>query len=225
MENNKTNKILLICVAVLFVGLAALYVLHFTGNSGSNSKVNAKAKAPVMTKDGLKIAYVNVDTLNAKYEYIKDLEKDLNAFKQGKENSLKQQAEKLQADGKKLQADYQNYLQNGANMTLTEQQNKESELKKRENELNQRAEKLARLEQEYTAQILERQTNENKKMINAVYAFIREYNADNQQFNLIFAKTGSELPIILYGDEGMDITEEIVNGLNEEYKKLKSEKE
>ena len=27
MENNKTNKILLICVAVLFVGLAALYVI------------------------------------------------------------------------------------------------------------------------------------------------------------------------------------------------------
>ena len=223
MENNKLNKILLICTAVLFLGLVGLYILHFTSNSGAATKVNVNAKAPVMAEGGLKIAYVNVDTLNSKYEYIKDLEKDLNAFKQGKENSLKQQAEKLQADGKKLQADYQNYLQNGASMTLTEQQNKEAELKKREAELNQRAEKLARLEQEYTSQILERQNNENKKMINAVYAFIREYNAANQQFNLIFAKTGADLPIILYGDEAMDITEEIVNGLNEEYKNLKKD--
>lgn len=223
MENNKLNKILLICTAVLFLGLVGLYILHFTSNSATATKVNVNAKAPVMAEGGLKIAYVNVDTLNSKYEYIKDLEKDLNAFKQGKENSLKQQAEKLQADGKKLQTDYQNYLQNGASMTLTEQQNKEAEFKKREAEFNQRAEKLTRLEQEYTAQILERQNNENKKMINAVYAFIREYNAANQQFNLIFAKTGADLPIILYGDEAMDITEEIVNGLNEEYKNLKKD--
>ncbi len=173
---------------------------------------------------GLKIAYVNTDSLNANYKYIKDLEKELNAFKQGKENSLKQQMDKLQADDRAFKEDYQIYLQTGSSLTLTQQQNKEAELKKRNDEISKRAQQLAQLEQDYTSQILEKQTSENKKMIDAVYAFIREYNAQNQQFNLILAKTGTELPFILYGDEAMDITDEIVKGLNEEYEKVNSNK-
>ena len=64
---------------------------------------------------------------------------------------------------------------------------------------------------------------ESEKMTKAVYAFIREYNAANQQFDLILSRSFSSSPI-LYGNEGMDITDEIVKGLNEEYAKIKAEK-
>jgi len=226
-DDNKKCRCLPIVNCILLVGLILLYVFHFTGIGAKGGKglANADAKAPVVVGEGgLKIAYVNTDSLNANYKYIKDLEKELNAFKQGKENSLKQQMDKLQADGNALQDDYQNYLQNGSSMSLTQQQNKEAELKKRDAEIKKRAKQLAQLEQDYTSQILEKQTSENKKMIDAVYAFIREYNAQNQQFNLILAKTGTELPFILYGDEAMDITDEIIKGLNEEYEKVNSNK-
>ncbi|MBR3960578.1 MAG: OmpH family outer membrane protein [Bacteroidales bacterium] len=226
-NDNKKCRCLPIVNCILLVGLILLYIFHFTGIGAKGGKglANADAKAPVVVGEGgLKIAYVNTDSLNANYKYIKDLEKELNAFKQGKENSLKQQMDKLQADSKALQDDYQNYLQNGSSMSLTQQQNKEAELKKRDAEIKKRAQQLAQLEQDYTSQILEKQTSENKKMIDAVYAFIREYNAQNQQFNLILAKTGTELPFILYGDEAMDITDEIVKGLNEEYEKVNSNK-
>ena len=226
-NDNKKCRCLPIVNCILLVGLILLYIFHFTGIGAKGGKglANADAKAPVVVGEGgLKIAYVNTDSLNANYKYIKDLEKELNAFKQGKENSLKQQMDKLQADGNALQDDYQNYLQNGSSMSLTQQQNKEAELKKRDAEIKKRAQQLAQLEQDYTSQILEKQTSENKKMIDAVYAFIREYNAQNQQFNLILAKTGTELPFILYGDEAMDITDEIVKGLNEEYEKVNSNK-
>ena len=226
-DDNKKCRCLPIVNCILLVGLILLYIFHFTGIGAKGGKglANADAKAPVVVGEGgLKIAYVNTDSLNANYKYIKDLEKELNAFKQGKENSLKQQMDKLQADSKALQDDYQNYLQNGSSMSLTQQQNKEAELKKRDAEIKKRAQQLAQLEQDYTSQILEKQTSENKKMIDAVYAFIREYNAQNQQFNLILAKTGTELPFILYGDEAMDITDEIIKGLNEEYEKVNSNK-
>ena len=226
-NDNKKCRCLPIVNCILLVGLILLYIFHFTGIGAKGGKglANADAKAPVVVGEGgLKIAYVNTDSLNANYKYIKDLEKELNAFKQGKENSLKQQMDKLQADGNALQDDYQNYLQNGSSMSLTQQQNKEAELKKRDAEIKKRAKQLAQLEQDYSSQILEKQTSENKKMIDAVYAFIREYNAQNQQFNLILAKTGTELPFILYGDEAMDITDEIIKGLNEEYEKVSSNK-
>ena len=225
IKTDNSKKVLIICNIVLLVAVVFLYIFHFAG-VGTRSLSNPDAKPAMVKEDGvLKIAYVNVDSLNANYTYIKDLEKDLNAYKNGKENSLKQQMQKLQNDAKALQDEYQNYLKTGDQLTLSQQQAKEADLKKREGEINQRAEKLSSLEQEYAAQVAERHATENEKMLNAVYAFIREYNAANQQFDLILAKTGKELPLILYGNEAMDITEEIVNGLNEEYKSLKKNNE
>lgn len=208
MENNKFNKILLICNAVLFLGLVGIYILHFTGNNVSGSKVNAAAKAPVVKEGGLKVAYVNTDTLIAKYEFAQDLEKELLAFKNQQEAYGRQQVAKFQKD-------YEDYLKNGANMTLSQQQSTEAELKKR-------SEKMATLEQELTAKIMERQMTENTKLLNAIFAFVREYNEQNQKFDIILRKTFENSPT-LYMNEAMDITDEIVNGLNEEYKNLKKE--
>lgn len=204
MENNRLNKILIACNAVLFLGLIGIYILHFT--SAPQSRVNADASAPLQKEGGLTIAYVDTDSLLANYQYAKDLEAELLAYKSQQEAYGKQEMEKFQKD-------YQDYLKNGANMTLTQQQAKEAELK-------QRAEKMATLEQELTGKIMERQMNENTKLLKAIFAFVREYNAANQQFDIIMRKTFENSPN-LYLNPGMDITQEILEGLNEEYKNLK----
>ena len=205
MESNKFNKILLACNAVLLLGLIGIYIIHFTG-VGTKSKVNADATAPLMKEGGLTIAYVNTDTLLAKYQYAIDMEQELLAYKEQQESLGRKQMEQFQND-------YQDYLKNGASLTLTQQQAKEEELKKR-------AERMSTLEQELTAKIMERQMAENTKLLNAIFAFIREYNTENQQFDIILRKTFNDSPT-LYLNPAMDITDEIVNGLNEEYKNLK----
>lgn len=202
---NKTNKILVICNIVLFLGLIGIYVLHFTGGK-NKGKVNSEATAPLVKEGGLTVAYVNTDTLLAKYQYAIDMEKELLAYKDQQEKTGRQQMEQFQKD-------YQDYLQTGSTMTLTQQQAKEEELKKR-------AEKMSTLEQELTAKIMERQMSENTKLLNAIFAFIREYNAANQKFDIILRSTFNDSPT-LYVNPAMDITNEIVNGLNEEYKNLK----
>ena len=201
---NKTNRILIICNAVLLLGLIGIYVLHFT--SAPKSKVNADATAPLQKEGGLTIAYVDTDTLLAKYQYAIDMEKELLAYKDQQEKYARQQMEQFQKD-------YQNYLQTGSSLTLTQQQAKEEELKKR-------AEKMSTLEQELTAKIMERQMEENTKLLNAIFAFVREYNAANQQFDVVMRKTFDSSPT-LYLNPAMDITQEILDGLNEEYKNLK----
>lgn len=197
------------CISLLCV--IVLFILHFTGiGTKGHDKVNPNAKEPVVANEGgLKIAYVNTDTLMAKYQYAKDLEKQLTDFKTAKENSYKAQMAQWQRD-------YEAYTKGGAdNMTLAQQQAKEKELQTR-------LQKLQSLEGEYTMQIQNKTIAESEKMTRAVYNFIREYNAQNQQFDLILARSFSSSPI-LYGNEGMDITEEIVNGLNAEYANLKNE--
>lgn len=206
-------KCLPIVNCILLVGLILLYIFHFTGigAKGGKSLANADAKAPVAVGEGgVKIAYVNTDTLMAKYQYAIDLQKQLKDFQTAKENNYKQQMMQFQKD-------YQAYVQGGGeNMTLSQQQAKEKEL-------TERQQKLMNLEGEYSQQIAEKTMQESEKMTKAVYNFIREYNAQNQQFDIILSKSFSNSPI-LYGNEGMDITDEIVKGLNEEYAKVKEDK-
>ncbi len=206
------NKALLACNLVLLVGLVLLYVFHFTGIGAKNpSKANPNATAPVVAKGGqLKIAYVDSDSLLAKYDYAKDLEAELNAYKDAQEKNYRQQVTKFQND-------YQNFLKTGENMTLSKQQETEAELKAR-------ADKLSTLEQELSAKVLQKQMDSNIELLNRIFAFVREYNADNQQFDIILRKTFNDSPS-LYMNPAMDITSEIIDGLNKEYQQVKAKKQ
>ena len=187
--------------SIIIIAAAAL-AIGFSGCNGNNSKQNPDATAPMVTEGGLKVAYIDTDTLLAKYQYAIDLEQQLKDYTEQQRRYGQQQVDAFQKD-------YNNYLQTGSTMTLTQQQAKETELKAR-------AEKMQTLEQELMAKIAEKQAAETAKVMNAIYAFVREYNAANQQFDLVLTKQAT-----LYVNPAMDITQEIVDGLNEEYKNLK----
>ncbi|MBP9990199.1 MAG: OmpH family outer membrane protein [Bacteroidales bacterium] len=202
------NKCLTICNIILLLGLIGIYILHFTGIGAKNGLHNPNATSPVVvSKEGLKIAYIDSDSILAHYQYAKDMEADLLKYKNAKEKSYTQQMNQFQTD-------YQNYLKTGATLSLSQQQAKEAELK-------QRAEKLSTLEQDLMAQIAERQVSENTKLLNAIFGFVKEYNEANQKFDVILRKTFDNSPT-MYMNPGMDITQEIIDGLNEEYKNVKA---
>jgi len=207
----KANKGLLVCNIVLLIGLVLIYIFHFTGIGAKNpNRVNPNASMPVIAEDGqLKIAFVDSDSLLAKYQYAIDLQEELNKYKDAQEKSYQQQMTKFQND-------YQNYLKTGENMTLSQQQATEAELK-------QRADKLATLEQELAAKVMQKQMDSNIELLNRIFAFVREYNADNQQFDIILRKTFNDSPS-LYMNPAMDITDEIIEGLNNEYKEVKAKR-
>lgn len=192
-----------ILLGILIAAVAGLYILHF---SNGKSKENPEATPAVVSEGGIKVAYINTDSLMAKYQYALDLEKELQVYQSNKETSYQRQLEQLLKEE-------QDYLKTGANLTLSQQKAKEEEFQRREAELQQ-------LQITYTQQIQEKTLQESEKMTNAVYAFIREYNEANQQFDIILSKSFSNTPI-LYGNPGMDITNEIIEGLNKEYESIK----
>jgi len=206
----KVTPTCLMCTnIVLFIGLVLIYIFHFAG-IGTHSKYNPEATAPIVAEGGvLKVAYIDSDSLMAKYQYAIDLQKELEQYRDQQMASGQRQMEQFQKD-------YNEYLKTGENMTLTQQQAKEAELKKR-------AEKLSTLEAEVTSRVMQKQMDSNTELINRIFAFVREYNAANQQFDIILRKTFVDSPTI-YMNPGMDITDEIVNGLNEEYKTVKTKK-
>ncbi len=116
-KKEKKCKCIPIVNCILLVGLIVIYILHFTGIGAKSGKslANADAKAPaVVGEGGLTIAYVNTDTLMAKYQYATDLQKQLKDFQTAKENSYKQQMAQFQKD-------YEAYVKGGGeNMTLSQ---------------------------------------------------------------------------------------------------------
>ena len=210
--NTCAHKCLIALNAVLLVGLVVLYILFFSSKScTAESKQPAVAdNAESVTTSGLSIGYIDTDSLMLQYEFAVELNEKLDNYAR-QENDYKDMMVRFQND-------YNNFLKTGASLTLTEQKKTEESLKKR-------AEDLAKLEERL---MNERTKLENviqvdqKKMIDAVYAFVRDYNAKHQQFNVILKKSFSESPV-LYMDDDMDITREIIDGLNEEYRNVKGE--
>ena len=203
---------LIIVLALLCIATIVLYVLHFTGGQKAVKTSGGEAVTAV-SADGqsLRVAYINTDTLMAGYDYARELQRKIEQVSNQQESLLQQEQQ--------FQADYQNFLQTGENMTLTQQQEKEKELKAR-------YEKLSRLEKQYAELLPQKQKSlqdELDKMTKAVYNFIADYNAKHEKYNLILAKSYSNTPV-LYGDEGMDITQEILDGLNAEYAQVKKNK-
>ena len=204
------HKCLIALNSVLLVGLVVLYILFFSSKScTTESKQPAVAEnAESVTTSGLSIGYIDTDSLMLQYEFAVELNEKLDNYAR-QENDYKDMMVRFNND-------YNNFLKTGASLTLTEQKKTEESLKKR-------AEDLAKLEERL---MNERTKLENviqvdqKKMIDAVYAFVRDYNAKHQQFNVILKKSFSESPV-LYMDDDMDITREIIDGLNEEYRNVK----
>lgn len=211
-KNGKSNIALwIVCCLSLICSLVLLIIALPKSESKTEEAKQTTAKVKQnksLTNGGLKIAYIDTDSVLAKYDMAKDMEESLKAYQQKVESDFA-------AKQKKFEADYADYLKNGANLTLTQQKDKEKELQRRGNELQQ-------LQPQLMAQLQERQINDNKKLLDAVYAFIKDYNKKHQNFDVIFAKSYISSPV-LYIDEGMDITEEIIKGLNEEYKEYKKE--
>ncbi|MDR1005340.1 MAG: OmpH family outer membrane protein [Bacteroidales bacterium] len=206
--HKKTRYASIIAIISLLVSVVLIIGVMFCHKDKTNSDNQSKVVAKTIQNGSLKIAYINTDTIMAKYEYAKDMEASLKAYQQQIENQLR-------SAGQQFQKDYEDYMKNGANLTLTKQ-------KEKEKELTQRQQELPALQQEMAVKLQERQFNDNKKLVDAIYAFIDEYNKTHDKFNVILRKEYMNSPV-LYIDKGFDITDEIIKGLNEEYKKVKQQ--
>ncbi|MDR0790069.1 MAG: OmpH family outer membrane protein [Bacteroidales bacterium] len=193
---------------IFFVVLTLAHILSIElGKKDTKTNEQPAAKAAKTIQNGnLKIAYINTDTIMARYEYAKEMEAGLKSYQQQVEGELR-------ATYQRLQSDYADFIKNGDKLTRTKQEEKQKELGERE-------QRFPVLQQEMATKLQERQMNDNKKLVNAIYAFVEEYNKTHDKFNVILRKEYMNSPV-LYIDEGMDITNEIINGLNEEHKKLK----
>ena len=146
--------------------------------------------------DGMKIAYVEVDSIMTNYTFCKDYSLILQKKGQNIQNTLEAKQRQLQAAAANFQQKVQQQAQSiGAG--LQKQQNDLQVLNQRlSNEFQVETEKY------------------NKALRDSIQHFLAEYNKD-KKYALILSKAGDN---ILYANESYNITKDVIAGLNKAYK-------
>lgn len=192
-----TKKNLFCAMAVGTIALASL-------NSCDNSpKQETDKTAQTKAPQELKIAYVEVDSLITQYEYCKEYTQVLEKKSRNVQNTLQQKGQKLQADA----ANFQQKLQANALDRLSAERMQAA--------LQKQNADLEALQQRLGAELQEETNKYNQALHDSVQHFIAKYNKD-KKYTLILSKSGDN---ILYADKGVDITNEVIAGLNKGYKK------
>ncbi len=212
------NKVSLIINVVLAAAVTVLFYLYTSLKTNVEALGQQTSGTTVITPASLqtnagslkdaKIAYLNIDSLDYKYEYIIDNSKELRA----KEASLSAQYQGMVA---KFQADYQE-LQQAYQAGLRS----EAELEKEKGRLEQMQYEIANKEKQMQM-LQEDVARKQGDMLRKVSTFIATFN--NGRYDYILAYTAN-VSSVLYAKPGFDLTKEILDGLNAEYRAAKANK-
>ena len=81
--------------------------------------------------------------------------------------------------------------------------------------LQRQQEELQKLQEKLTTSFDEEQMAFNKALRDSINHFLADYNR-TRKFSMILSKAGDN---ILYADKALDITDDVIAGLNKRYKK------
>ncbi len=155
----------------------------------------------------MKIAYVEIDSLLAKYNFCIDLNEAMVKKSENVRMTLNQKANTLTQAKQEFQKKYEN----NAFLSQERAEQEYNRLGKMEQELQELSNKLQ-------SGLMEENNKNSLQFRDSINAFLKEYNKDHK-YNLIFSNTGFDN--LLYADSAFNITKEIVNGLNARYSPAK----
>lgn len=196
-----SNSWMIILNIVLLVGLVALYILFFKAKGhDSEGMMGAVAKA---NSGSVKVAFVNNDSILANYDLVKKLKKEL----QAKGDRYSAEVASKQSGFEKDAAYFQEQVQKKA---LSEQSQQEIYGSLMENQ-----QKIYDLRDRYAAELQQSELDMNIALLDSVMNFLKRYN-NKYKFDYIlgFNKGGN----ILYANDTLDITKDVLKELNAEYK-------
>jgi outer membrane protein len=211
---NKSIGTALIAWNVVLTALCGWALLRTPSPSTSVSAVaeadSSTAVTPVVVRDTAalkeaRIAYFNMDSLQEKYELVKEREASFTAQGRQLESALMDKMQKAQARYNELMAKDHTYS------TKAELEADEAELKKRAEEIQEmRASSQERLDR-MQMQMLQEITEE-------IMGYLKEYNTA-AGFDYIFSiQDGGQIWV---GNEGLNITRDVLEGLNARHRARK----
>lgn len=168
--------------------------------STSTSATKTEAKS-----NEYKFAYVNTDTLLVNYDFYKELKKDLETRQRIIESDLRNRQTTFQTE-------VQSYQKTVGGMTMDQAKQTEQNLALKEQELRKYGQSI---ETEY----LKEQQKLNEKLNDNMNDVLKKY-ADEKGYTFIFGYSKANNAVgMIYGQPSLEVTQEVLKVLNEEYKK------
>jgi outer membrane protein len=201
---------LLIWNIVLTILVGYLLFTKFATKKGAaveTIKTSARDTSSSHVNSPFRIAYFEMDSVAANFEAVKELRAEMSK----REEAITRELDNL---GKNIQKKYNGYQTQAQAGTLTQAQSEAAGLELRNLDEGMKNRKQE-LDQDYNDFVLRRQNDIKSK----IEAFLAEYNKTRGYTYIISYEQG----LFYYKDTAYNITDDVVKGLNEEFKKKKKE--
>ena len=192
-------------VSKLTAALVLSAVIVSCNNNKEQPKSNTPAAAASTQANADKIVFVNSDSLVNNYEYFKEIRTKLEA-------QSKKAQQDLSSKGNAFQREVAEYQQKAQTMSADERATTEQRLARKQQE-------LAAFNQNASSALANESAAENEKLYDKVADYLKTY-AKQKGYKMVLTYSKSN-PSLLFADESLDVTKDVVKGLNEAYAKQK----
>lgn len=200
----------LILSIISLVAVIALGIISFTGK-GSASEAKSGENAPAAGSGA--IVYFNLDRVLNEYDMANDLRSVVESKAQGIQEEVNRRGNKLQNDVNSFQEKINKGL-----ITRSVAEVQGQKLEQQRNEFNNFA-------NQKNQEIAEEQQVMMNNIGDAIKTFLDKYASDNS-YAMVIATQGDILPApVAAADSSLDVTDDIIVKLNDEYVKTKSKKD
>lgn len=189
---------------ILLTGLVVLYVLFLTGRKAPEAAIPLSVQKA--SGKSLSVVFVNIDSLNAHYDYVKVLRRDLESTGKRLQTEVLSEQSALEKEA----ADFQRQISNNSIP--------EDKAKVVYEQLMQKQQLLMQKKDRYTQQIAEQEMSMNVRLVDSVTTFLRRFNRQYQFDYIMGFKSGGE---ILVANDTLEITRSVLDALNKEYQQRK----
>ncbi|MEQ8926033.1 MAG: OmpH family outer membrane protein [Fulvivirga sp.] len=190
------KNISLVLNIVLVLAVGALYFLHFSKPSPETVKSSSQKNDSI----DYSVAYINSDSVLVNYDYFDKIQAEL----QDKGAKLEKEYQ-TRAEG--LQREVNDFQRTVNSLTIGQAKALEEDLLKKQQNLRVYQENLSQ-------QLMREESKMNQELYKRVTSFLKEYSSENGIDLVVKFNQGSD---VLYANEGMDITKEVIEGLNAAY--------
>ncbi len=184
--------------------IAAAFVSVSCNNANNSTETKASNVEPAAPGS---IVYIQIDSLVNGYDMFNDEKSALEAEVQVIQDDLQKQGNAFQ----KSVADFENKVNKGL---LTR-----SQAEQQQAALQERQQQLQNLNQQKTMEVQEKEAVMLNKVMDKIQTYLNEYN-ESHNYALILS-TSAASNTVLVGNPSLDITNDVLTGLNAEYVKSK----
>ena len=198
------KNIFIIVNAVLAVAVIGLYILYFTNAGGNKSGASFSKSDETVAGDG-SVVYIQLDSLVQAYDMFHELKTELEKKAEKIKKDLDNKGHAFEFKVK----DFQEKVQKGL-ITRSQAEQQQVQLEKEQANLQQYAQKMQ-------AEMAEEESVMFRRIFDAIQTFLVTYNQEHN-YSLILSTSGSS-NVVLQAMPNLDITKDVLNGMNAQYQK------